>query len=885
MTGLMKRINQRRKKGNSGAALIMVIIVTAFVGMLVAMVVYMAYGNYLMKYNDKMGKDNFYSAERVLSIINGHLQEESSKSMMNAYSNALQTANNAGSTQLANYQSGYIDAIYDELRDAADAGHWNKSLLRGYASAESVPLAATPGAYGAYIDVRAGGENLLVKEDQKSVTLKDLRIVYTDDQGYVSIIETDIVMVTPDISFAAESKSLPISDFSLVANENLYIDTGKGGTDNVKISGDVYAGMEGLKVGNSTTASFESADPTDASLSYKLIAKNIDVSNSIAANELKVDTPYETFVNNINLDAGHATLGGVMNVGDDLEISGERSSVKLKGRYIGYGDSNSSSDVSSSILINGADTKLDFSELEKLVISGYAFVGATKYDANSTRYNAVYGANASDDDDKIEDVDAYNQTLEEKGTKIPQIDPVTGELLPGETNTGNLDTTVSNTSNPMMGESMASKAEQMIYMVPAECIGYLNDPATMSSANGVTVPTVQVLGKNPMTAAEYEMLTRDLKQGYGWDDYNTIAAQVQADTTIAAGDKEREIRERRAAWVKANRQYIPVDLNILTSKMPNLPANFLSNESYKAVYRRVNGSVLVYLYIDFGSDVSRANTFYRAYYDYDSKSLENYISSYVDKNNFKWNANWKSNHAVNALGKKVDYKTAAANPDVESLLTNSNMFFYDNRRNLSLMEDTATGTDASATIASEMYNYRASNTRSFNGLLYLLDASKVPSQAQKEKTLFENLIDESKLPTAEAPKRLYNQKVGGAAAGATDPIGVVKYGDYTYPTEDGDQIKVIVSTKDIYITQDFNGLALAKGNIYVSAGCSKINADKANVDTVLKQKTVADAVNEMKVIFYGAEVGDDAEIDNTRESDENKVVLSDYINYENWVKE
>ena len=200
------------------------------------------------------------------------------------------------------------------------------------------------------------------------------------------------------------------------------------------------------------------------------------------------------------------------------------------------------------------------------------------------------------------------------------------------------------------------------------------------------------------------------------------------------------------------------------------------------------------------------------------------------------------------------------------------------------MEDTATGTDESATIASEMYNYKSANTRSFNGMLYLLDASKSPSTAQKQKTLFENLVDESKMPGAVNEKKVYNLKTGGSTAVAGEPIGVAKNGDYSYPSEDGSDVKVIISTGNITISSDFSGLALAKGDIIVAPGCSVIDADKSNVDTVLKQKGDATG-KEMKAVFIGAETGDDAGIDNDRESDKNKVVLSDYINYQNWVKE
>ena len=69
------------KEDNKGAAIVVAIVAIAFIGMLVGMLVYMAYYNYLMKHIDKRNKDNFYSAEYALDIINAGLQKDISDSM------------------------------------------------------------------------------------------------------------------------------------------------------------------------------------------------------------------------------------------------------------------------------------------------------------------------------------------------------------------------------------------------------------------------------------------------------------------------------------------------------------------------------------------------------------------------------------------------------------------------------------------------------------------------------------------------------------------------------------------------------------------------------------------------------------------------------------
>ncbi len=834
---MAEKLKNKIKQNNAGAALIMVIIAIAFVGMLVGMVVYMAYGNYLMKANDKMGKDNFYSAERVLNVINGHLQEESSKSMTNAYATALQSATIASTTQVANYQKSYIDGLYDAVKDAADSGHWDIATIRGYVQEEGIDIAATPGAKGAYIGVPSAGDNVLEKEEQKSITLKNLRIVYTDPKGYVSIIQTDIYMVTPAVSFAAESKALPISDFSLIANQYLHMNTSyDSGSANVKVSGDIYAGMEGLDVGNGTKATFTIQDPLLTSADYNLIAGEVNVTNT-AGNSgcLKIDDCYTTFAKNIKVDSGNIILDGVSNIADDLEIDGVDSDVKLSGSYIGYGDNNTAADGSSSILINGAHTNMDFSDLEKLVLSGYAFVGARKYDANIERYKAVTGS--TEDTDVIEDVDEYYETLGKKETNgdisFPTIDPVTGKLVYVREADKTKDPTAKNSSDVMMGQSVGTKAEQILYMVPEDCIGFYNDGSGQ-----------QYLGKNPMTADEYLMLTTTLKKPeLKWDDYNALTDP-----------------EAKQTWLKDNLKYIPVSFENLLRKMPNMSSVGLDEKSYKAVYRRINGTVLVYLYIDF-KDTSSANRFYENYYESDPIAMENYITAYVNKSAFRWN---------NDLFDTVDGE------DDANFITNSNVFYFNNAGRLLLKKNTAAGSGKKQT---EIYNLKSSNTRSYQGLLYLLDAAKVPGSAQMSKTLFENLIDETKLED-----KVYNLSNTGGTLGATDPVGITTTGNFVYSPSETRNIKVIIAGGDISISKDFTGLAIAKGDIIVKAGCSAINADKTTVDEVLKQKSDASG-KELKALFFGAETGDDAGIDNARESEKNKVVLSDYISYQNWVKE
>ncbi len=93
----MQKVNKKLDKGensnkNMGSTIILVIVAVAFVSMLVAILTYMTYYNFLMKNTDESSKNNFYTAESALDEIVAGLQDEVSKAMAEGYVVALQNS-------------------------------------------------------------------------------------------------------------------------------------------------------------------------------------------------------------------------------------------------------------------------------------------------------------------------------------------------------------------------------------------------------------------------------------------------------------------------------------------------------------------------------------------------------------------------------------------------------------------------------------------------------------------------------------------------------------------------------------------------------------------------------------------------------------------------
>ena len=809
---------QKRKKDNKGAAIVLVIVAIAFIGMLVAMILYMAYCNYLMKTSDKIAKDNFYSAEYALDVINAGLQHDISDSMAAAYVKTMQSSSDLSADAMTvTFKSAYVTELKDRILQSGAANKWDLNHLKQMWTNEGVMIASTLGAEGAYLVAEDGNYTFVDASASGYVTLEDLYIVYTDNKGYVSIINTDVRLAIPDIDFAQQAMKMTIENFSLVANDSLVNDivkptsapAGVSTGSKVEITGNVFGGYDGVVLANQQSMEFvkEAMDP--ATKRYNLIADSINVSNaSVASSGLTVDDSFDTYVENINVNSSKINMDGIMYVADDLDISGRASDVTLKGKYRGYGNAGDYADGSSSILINGGDTKLDFSNLDELLLSGHAYVGAKRYDADKDRL-AYTAAGITDVDptttitagtDKIGDYDKYEEIMNDVATAYK----------------ATADTISQNNADILMGESISVKANQLFYMVPSECIGY------------IAGTEMQEIAKNPMTYEEYKKLT------------DTETTEPELDSN------GKEIKDAQGNTVM-KKKYEPVRLAALWNKLGG--TNYTND--YKAVYRRVNGSVLVYLYLDFGGDSVMANAFYKAYYDYDKEGIKEYVKSYIDT--MKWNNSMGSN-----------YLTLAGNA-----------FTLSSSNELTFIENNALDSQKYIQMGDSQEEYSAT----YMALMHSLDPdSSKMTTAQRTSEIFDTLVDSTAL------SKMKGKEFKDATGSVYATISKV---DVVYPSGclGGDKTKLIVTEGDIYLTRNFEGLAIAGGNIYICSGCNKVSY---NPTETLKALRTSNTDVSGKVLYaydvFGAN-GASSYMATGGGTSADKILLSDLISYQNWKKE
>ena len=460
-----------KQTDDKGSAMVVVIIAMAFIGILASVLMYMSLLNYQMKANNLQAKDNFYSAETVLDEI--RMEEQASTSLGDAYTqilvnyddtsisekesklryaflNSMQKAYQCSDTASLNYYD--LEKLfnslspevqkYTELQTSDGVNSYTIKMVGGV-----VQTTGTNGSGDAVSDLPKGQLTLFTD----GLSFQKLKVIYTDANGYVSVIQTDIRVKMPDMSFA-QAVSLPsLTSMSLVAQKNIQIVAESGKFSDAKIAGSFYA--DKVLVGNED-------DTTSANVTLTLeepTGEENDDKRMVAATELYLgkgatlesDSYGELWAGKITMH-GAATSTGSANmnfkgndvyVAGDLRIDGANNNFtagslvgeNYSGQYIGFGTGENGD--SSAIVVNGTGTDIDLSGLINLTLAGNTYI------ATKTAKDNLTGAD------------------------------------------GNPNGSASDRKDILMGQSIAVKSDQLAYLVPGDLIKQGSNPVTREQAD------------------------------------------------------------------------------------------------------------------------------------------------------------------------------------------------------------------------------------------------------------------------------------------------------------------------------------------------------------------------------------------------------------------
>ena len=367
------------KTNNRGSGIVTVIITVTFIAMLGAVLLFMAYMNLQIKNADRLTRDNFYYTETALNELRAALQNSVSDAITSSYTSTLIMYGEALTDENTDPQEKFAENFITSI--APPLGFTFTPLLPGDVSAgykrltyDNTKLEATltrfvspASGYNISTNQPSGGGIVIRLDADGSPTAIDIEgisVTYVDTKGYENTIYSDFsISIPPFVAMSAGFQSR-LNQYIIVADGTLYAGGATAANGSVDLVGNVYAGNVDVDGNNrGYTLNLNSGRVIS---SGKYIIRN--------GATLNIEQNAAIWAQRIELDSAHAKLNGNIYIADDLELRGSGSSAAITGSYFGFGSSETDGSNSSSIIISGPSSILDFTRLNTLILAGRSFV-------------------------------------------------------------------------------------------------------------------------------------------------------------------------------------------------------------------------------------------------------------------------------------------------------------------------------------------------------------------------------------------------------------------------------------------------------------------------------------------------------------------------------
>ena len=368
------------RRDNRGSGIITVIITVTFITALGATLLFMTYMNLQMKNADRAARRSFYTTEMVMDQMRVALQNSVSEAIESAYTSSLvlygESMNNPANNPQAQFADAFVRSIGPKLGIVIapgilepDTGEAVKvmtytsdeflKIMRPYMSTEMLGAVAVGAAPTAVIRFDEATKAIPV-----AIEIQGLSAATQDGDGYANTIYSDFVINIPPFSAVSAGFYSRLSNYIIVADEALIA---SGNAKTVNLQGNVYAGRIEVK-------------GTDYNLNIdggRVISKgDYDVMDGAS---LTIGNKASIWANGINLHkSAKAELLGSVYVADDLELKGVGATATIKGSYFGFGNNPADSQKSSSIIVSGRGSQLNFTDLKTLVLAGRSFISGSE---------------------------------------------------------------------------------------------------------------------------------------------------------------------------------------------------------------------------------------------------------------------------------------------------------------------------------------------------------------------------------------------------------------------------------------------------------------------------------------------------------------------------
>lgn len=213
------------KLNNKGSALVIVVVVIAFITILATLILYISVMNYQMKANDYRTKVSFYGAEIPLEEMRLQMAIDMSQACKNAYMEIM-TKFDSLSTGEAR-KNAFVGEVFSQLQDVWDDRNQipggTTSWLNGFCDvlndtttdeyhiiagdADTVSCGTDCGCAYHIILLNMSGDRLEFDALKNRAVLKNIKVVYTEN-GFTSIITTDFCFYVPDFDWGVDKASI-----------------------------------------------------------------------------------------------------------------------------------------------------------------------------------------------------------------------------------------------------------------------------------------------------------------------------------------------------------------------------------------------------------------------------------------------------------------------------------------------------------------------------------------------------------------------------------------------------------------------------------------------------------------------------------------------------
>lgn len=399
---------KNRQKDNRGFSVITVLIAIAFIGIMAMLVLYISMTNLQMKTTDLKAKDSFYTAENALDEIRAGLQEDVGEAMSDAYVEVMEAYTDEKTSNVESldvirknaFKEKYLKKLRERLQSPDNENLYSMEKIKGY-----VDLAEKLSEEESLKIVNPQGKSPEMTKGgmESGILLKNLKVIYVDPKGRASIIETDIRLGIPGVTFPTPSTLPDLMNMIVVANQGIVFgeETEALNTRPVHIKGSMYAGSNPDTEENGSAVSMDVKEGQEVYLdsgeNLVCLGEILVNNNGLFANKGSTDL----WAQGLSVSSGTVELTGKTYLADDMTLNTTQnrstgSTVSVSGEYYGYGSPESAKEsyfadnkyagwsdtaMSSAIIVNGKGTTLDLSGVTKFMLAGNSYIGSRKLPA------------------------------------------------------------------------------------------------------------------------------------------------------------------------------------------------------------------------------------------------------------------------------------------------------------------------------------------------------------------------------------------------------------------------------------------------------------------------------------------------------------------------